>query len=181
MGAPLKKLPRVNARGADLFIAVSTPAGLVFTAFSDRGVSLVHPAESGAQFATIFNTRTGRIVRQVDAADYPEIAEALTGGDGDTLDCDLEGVSPFTRRVLTAAAEIERGQTRSYQWLARQIGMPRAARAVGNALGSNPVPIIIPCHRVVRGDGSLGGYAFGQQMKRALLQAEGALPAFATA
>lgn len=179
-GVPLNRLLRANPRGDDLFIEVATPAGLVFAAFSERGVSLVHPADSGEQFAAIFTSRTGRIARPVDAADHPEIAEALAGCDGDKLDFDLEGVSPFTRRVLTAAAGIERGQTRSYQWLARQIGMPRAARAVGNALGANPVPIVIPCHRVVRGDGSLGGYAFGQQMKRMLLQAEGALPALAT-
>lgn len=176
MGAPLKKLPRTGVRGDDSFVEVGTPAGRLYAAFSDLGVSLVHPAESGDQFATLFHARTGRIARQAEAADHPDIADALSRLEADSLDCDLEGISPFTRRVLAAAEQIERGQTRSYQWLARSIGMPRAARAVGNALGANPVPLIIPCHRVVRGDGSLGGYAFGQRMKRQLLEAEGALP-----
>lgn len=167
--------PRLAARVDDRFIAVDTEAGRVYAAFSEHGVSLVHPAESADQFATIFTTRTGRIARQADAADYPDITEALRSGECDELECDLEGVSPFTRRVLAAAAQIQRGETRTYQWLARQIGMPRATRAVGNALGANPLPILIPCHRIVRSDGSLGGYAFGQNMKRRLLEAEGAL------
>lgn len=175
MSASLRRHPRFATRADDRFIAVDTDAGRVYTAFSERGVSLVHPSESADQFTTIFTARTGRIARQADAADHPDIADALRSGECDELDCDLEGVSPFTRRVLAAAAQIQRGETRSYQWLARQIGMPRAARAVGNALGANPLPIVIPCHRIVRGDGSLGGYAFGQQMKRRLLEAEGAL------
>ncbi|MBI4898420.1 MAG: MGMT family protein [Actinobacteria bacterium] len=149
----------------------------MYAAFSDHGVSLVHPAESGDQFATMFTARTGRIAREADALDHPDISEALHACETATLACDLDGVSPFTRRVLDAATQIERGQTRSYQWLARRIGMPRAARAVGNALGANPVPLVIPCHRVVRGDGSLGGYALGARTKRLLLEAEGALPA----
>ncbi len=163
-------------RGDDLFVEVTTPAGALFAAFSDLGVSFVHPAESRDQFANMFTARTGRIARQADALDHPDIAEALCSCDTATLACDLEGVSPFTRRVLDAAAQIERGETRSYQWLARRIGMPRAARAVGIALGANPVPLVIPCHRVVRGDGTLGGYALGAHAKRLLLEAEGALP-----
>lgn len=177
MSASLRRHPRFAARPDDRFIAVDTDAGRVFAAFSEHGVSLVHPAESADQFATIFTARTGRVARQADTADHPEIADPLLSGECTELECDLEGVSPFTRRVLAAAAQIQRGETRTYQWIARQIGMPRAARAVGNALGANPLPIVIPCHRIVRGDGSLGGYAFGQQMKRRLLESEGALQA----
>lgn len=175
MSASIRRHPRFATRADDRFIAVATDAGRVYAAFSEHGVSLVQPAESADQFATIFTARTGRIARQADANEYPDIAEALRGGECHELKCDLEGVSPFTRRVLAAAAQIQRGETRTYQWLARQIGMPRASRAVGNALGANPLPIVIPCHRIVRGDGSLGGYAFGKQMKRRLLESEGAL------
>lgn len=176
MGAPLKRHPIFAGHGDDRYISVSTGAGRLFAAFSDRGVSFVHPAESDDQFTSMFTARFGRIARQDDPAEHLELVEALRCHEVEPPACDLEKVTPFTRRVLEAASRIERGETRTYQWLATQIGMPRAARAVGNALGSNPVPILIPCHRVVRGDGSLGGYAFGSAMKRSLLAAEGALP-----
>ena len=79
----------------------------------------------------------------------------------------------FDERVYTAIQKIPRGQVRSYQWVAERIGQPRAARAVGLALNRNPQPVVVPCHRVIRKDGSLGGYAFGQQKKKALLRREG--------
>ena len=66
------------------------------------------------------------------------------------------------------------GQTRSYGWVAQQIGRPAAVRAVGTALARNPIPIVIPCHRIVRGDGDVGSYLFGADRKRLLLQIEAA-------
>lgn len=178
MDTALRRRPRENA--VDSWIEVETPGGTVFAAFSDQGISMVAPASDPSEFVERFHARTGRLAIPADAADHGEIVDALMEGE-DTLDrCDLQDVSPFTRRVLEETAKIERGQTRSYQWLARRIGMPQAARAVGNALGSNPVPLAIPCHRIVRGDGSLGGYAFGTQMKRSLLEHEGALQALAS-
>lgn len=83
-------------------------------------------------------------------------------------------LTPFARKVYRAAGRIPRGQTRSYQWIAGQIGRPRAVRAVGNALKRNPFMPVVPCHRVVRSDGSLGGYAGGLSRKRALLRREAA-------
>ena len=79
--------------------------------------------------------------------------------------------------MLAEARRIPFGETESYAELARRIGRPRAARAVGNALGANPVPVIVPCHRVIRGDGSWGHYAFGGEMKTRLLALERATPA----
>lgn len=153
----------------------------MFAAFSEEGISFVAPADDAAEFVQTFRARTGRLAIPAGAGEHSEIVDAVTSGT-DTLHlCDFQEVSPFTRRVLEATAVIDRGQTRSYQWLARSIGMPRAARAVGNALGNNPLPLVIPCHRIVRGDGTLGGYAFGPKMKRSLLEAEGALPAVAVA
>ena len=87
--------------------------------------------------------------------------------------CDLSGLPGFTRAVLRVTARIPYGQVRSYRWIARRLGRPGASRAVGNALARNPVPIIIPCHRVIRSDGQLGGFALGLSWKRRLLELEG--------
>lgn len=84
---------------------------------------------------------------------------------------DLPLSTNFERRVWSATSLIPYGEVRSYSWIAAQIGAPRAARAVGNALGRNPLPIIIPCHRVVAKNG-LGGFAGGLRIKRRLLKLE---------
>jgi O-6-methylguanine DNA methyltransferase len=86
---------------------------------------------------------------------------------------DLSDLPAFDQEVLALARQIPRGEVRSYGWLARQLGMPRAAQDVGAALGQNPIPYLTPCHRVVYSDGRLGGYIFGSRAKRALLLAEG--------
>lgn len=93
-----------------------------------------------------------------------------------TVPVDLGGIGEFQERVLTQANRIPFGQVTSYSDLARRIGHPRAARAVGNALGANPVPVIVPCHRVIRGDGSWGHYAFGGALKTRLLELERTTP-----
>ena len=94
-----------------------------------------------------------------------------------TVAVDLDGVGDFQARVLAEANRIQFGEVDSYSALARRVGHPRAARAVGNALGANPVPLVIPCHRVIRGDGTWGHYAFGGTMKTALLRLEQDTPA----
>jgi methylated-DNA-[protein]-cysteine S-methyltransferase len=87
---------------------------------------------------------------------------------------DLSWLPPFRRRVLEKTAEIPRGEVRPYAWVAREIGAPGAVRAVGTALGHNPIPFIIPCHRVVRADGSLGEYSGGgPAVKERVLTLEG--------
>lgn len=114
----------------------------------------------------------------------PAPAERLPDELGDALDrrlrgeradvaVDLRGLTPFARDVLAKAAEIPFGEVRPYGWIAREIGRPAAVRAVGSALGRNPVPVIVPCHRVVRTDGDVGHYAFGRPMKLRLLELEG--------
>ncbi|OGX29285.1 MAG: hypothetical protein A3B78_01185 [Omnitrophica WOR_2 bacterium RIFCSPHIGHO2_02_FULL_67_20] len=85
-------------------------------------------------------------------------------------------LTEFQRQVYRAVSAIPRGQTRSYRWVARRIGRPDAARAVGNALTRNAFAPRVPCHRVVRADGSLGGFAGGPKRKLALLKREGAVP-----
>ncbi|MFC1968865.1 methylated-DNA--[protein]-cysteine S-methyltransferase [Chloroflexota bacterium] len=85
---------------------------------------------------------------------------------------DLAEATPFQRRVWEKTRLIPYGETRSYSWIAEQIGQPAAVRAVGQALGRNPLPIIVPCHRVITTDGKLGGYSGGLDMKRYLLRLE---------
>jgi len=85
---------------------------------------------------------------------------------------DLSGATPFQRDVWRETALIPFGETRSYGWIAGRTGKPRAARAVGQVLGRNPLPIVIPCHRVVSADGGPGGFTGGLPMKRLLLELE---------
>lgn len=86
---------------------------------------------------------------------------------------DLSSGTEFQRKVWSSCRGIPYGQTRSYGWIAGQIGKPGASRAVGNALGKNPIPIIIPCHRVLAADGGIGGFSGGLSVKRRLLRLEG--------
>ena len=85
----------------------------------------------------------------------------------------LGGRTEFETRVLNALSEVSFGSLVSYGQLAERVGSPRAARAVGGAVGRNPMPIFIPCHRVIRSDGGLGGFGAGTEWKRALLEHEG--------
>ena len=86
---------------------------------------------------------------------------------------DLSSGTPFQQKIWRALGTIPRGETRSYAWVARKIGNPRAVRAVGAACGANPVPIVVPCHRVIASGGSLGGFGGGLALKRRLLALEG--------
>jgi methylated-DNA-[protein]-cysteine S-methyltransferase len=86
---------------------------------------------------------------------------------------DLSSGTTFEQKVWRAIMKIPRGQTRSYTWVARMAGRPRAIRAAANACGTNPYPIIIPCHRVIRSDGKLGGFSGPLSLKRKLLAREG--------
>lgn len=115
------------------------------------------------------------------------LAEAMaryTAGEPETfaaVPVALTGMAPFTRTVLRTCADIPYGQTMSYGELADAVGHPRAARAVGNALGANPVAVLVPCHRVCRSDGSLGGFTGGLVHKQALLALEREAASSATA
>jgi O-6-methylguanine DNA methyltransferase len=89
---------------------------------------------------------------------------------------DVGQATPFQRQVWEVTSSIPYGETRSYGWVANYIGKPAAVRAVGQALGKNPFPIVVPCHRVIAANGDLRGFGVGLEMKRNLLRLEGALP-----
>ena len=88
---------------------------------------------------------------------------------------DLDSGTPFQQKVWKELQRIPHGRTVSYGELARRVGAPKAARAVGQAVGANPIPILIPCHRVIRSNGELGGFSAGLEIKRWLLRHEGCL------
>lgn len=88
---------------------------------------------------------------------------------------DISGLRPFTQKVLKELMNIPYGELRSYGWIGKRLGYPSASRAVGQAVGRNPIPIIIPCHRVIRQDGNIGGFSSGIHIKKMLLSIEGSL------
>ena len=168
------------------FFAVAAPAGLdtrLREALRDEPRALealldrfhVEASERGIarlRYGRGRDVAAGRGRRHAEQA-RQELAEYLAGRRTFfTVPVDLAGIGEFQDRVLTEANRIPFGEVTSYSELARRIGHPRAARAVGNALGANPVPVIVPCHRVIRGDGSWGHYAFGGALKTRLLALE---------
>ncbi|WP_084657797.1 methylated-DNA--[protein]-cysteine S-methyltransferase [Thermogemmatispora onikobensis] len=163
---------------ADGYLCFSSPIGPVFVALNVRGISAVDRAEDAASFEARFRAEFGRPIVALDLADAPawarQIESALQTGHAANLPFDLRGRSPFEQAVLCRTLLIPFGEVRPYAWVAREIGQPHAVRAVGNALARNPIPLLIPCHRVVRSDCQIGNYSLGGPLnKRALLQAEG--------
>ena len=153
-----------------------TSLGLLLVAASARGVCSVRFGASESALRAVlarelpcatFERGGERVARWADA-----LAAAVEGrGDAARVPLDVAG-SRFQRRVWDALRQLPRGATRSYAELARSVGAPRAARAVANACAANPVPLAVPCHRIVPKTGGVGGYRFGSWRKRALLAAE---------
>ena len=165
---------------ADDYAIIESPIGALRVAWNGRGVSALESAPDDAAFEARFHARTGRRARHRDAlpADLArKIRRRLAGDRRNRIDLDLRGSTAFEQAVWMKALEIPRGEVRPYGWIAAEIGRPKAVRAVGTALGHNPVPLIVPCHRVVRSDGMIGQYSLGgTQNKRTILAEEGADP-----
>jgi O-6-methylguanine DNA methyltransferase len=182
VAAPRTLRPNVLAEVglADWFARIDSPIGPLFVAWNGRGVSIVDEAGDEAAFVATHRGRTGRDAYRREA--MPDrLADAIQRRlDGDRrvrIDLDLRGHSAFEQDVWHKALEIPRGEVRPYGWVAAEIGRPKAVRAVGTALGHNPVPLIVPCHRVVRSDGTVGQYSLGgPENKRTILRDEGLDP-----
>ncbi|HEY5889973.1 MAG TPA: methylated-DNA--[protein]-cysteine S-methyltransferase [Acidimicrobiia bacterium] len=162
---------------ADGYDFYDSPVGKVVVAFNPAGVSAVTLAEE--DYATYFGQRFARrLIRAQAPKNWAHlIPQRIEAGSPGQLPVDLRSVTAFQSQVLLEAAAIPRGEVRPYGWLARQVGKPGAARAVGSTMARNPVPLIIPCHRVVRSDGHIGAYSLGgPHQKWELLTHEGAEP-----
>ncbi len=180
--APATLLPRslIELGLADAYAPIDSPIGRLFVAFNGLGVVAVEQASDRPAFEGSHYERFDRPVYAL--AGLPSkleraIARRLAGDRRVTIALDLRDRTDFERDVWTKALEIPRGEVRPYGWIAAEIGRPRAVRAVGTALGHNPVPLIVPCHRVVRSDGLIGNYSLGGPAnKRTILAAEGLDP-----
>jgi O-6-methylguanine DNA methyltransferase len=162
---------------ADHYAQTGSPLGPVFVAWNGRGVSWVGTAGDPAAFEATATAHSGRPISR--AAELPgplarAIARRLAGDRRATINLDLRGATSFEVAVWRKALEIPRGEVRPYGWVAAEIGHPKAVRAVGTALAHNPIPLLVPCHRVVRSDGTIGQYSLGgPDNKRRILAAEG--------
>jgi methylated-DNA-[protein]-cysteine S-methyltransferase len=154
-----------------------TPLGWVAIAASDRGLyGVTLPAADRAAALGRLELELGPApVGRDEEHGALEAIRAFLGGSRRSLDLplDLRRGTAFQREVWAATRTIPYGETRSYKWVAEEIGRPAAARAVGQALGSNPLALVVPCHRVIGSDGGLTGFgSAGLPMKRRLLDLE---------
>lgn len=172
-------LARAKREGlADVgYAVVDSPLGPLWIAVGPRGVAVIsYGGEPNA-------ADLGRLLRTYGPGIVPdarrtsnverELHQYFSGRRrAFDLDVDLSGLTPFQRRVLRATARIPYGDLATYKTVARRAGNEAASRAAGAAVGANPIPIVVPCHRVVASDGTLGGYAGGLDAKRRLLAIE---------
>ena len=150
--------------GNEIFDTLETPLGRLYLIFSD-----------GLLTGVSFDRPSGLLFKKTPETELPkkELREYFEKSrQGFTFaTAFLEGTD-FEKEVWKALKEVPYGETRTYKWLADRLGKPHASRAVGNALGKNPIPVIFPCHRIIESDGSIGGYSSGVEIKRRLLEIE---------
>ncbi|MFL5960072.1 MAG: methylated-DNA--[protein]-cysteine S-methyltransferase [Gaiellaceae bacterium] len=171
------------AASGDLDVAYDvldgTPVGPLLVGVSDRGLCRVgFDPEPEAELERLAREFGPRVLRTPKALDHVrrELDEYFAGHRrAFDLELDLRAAPEFHRRVLAELSRVGYGHTTTYGTLARQVGAPRAARAVGTVMNRNPMPIVLPCHRVVGANGSLTGYGGGLDRKEWLLRLEGAL------
>ena len=156
-----------------------TPIGDLLVGVTDHGVCRIHfdpdPERELESLARQFGPRVLRSAKPVERV-KSQLDEYFGGKRrGFEIDWDVRGLPAYNQRVLAELARVEYGRTTTYGSLAALTGNPRAARAVGTVMNRNPIPIVLPCHRVVGASGKLVGYAGGLERKERLLRLEGAL------
>ena len=159
------------------YAAMRTPVGRVLAACTEAGLVRVSFRQEESSFVAelerVLQVDVFRSVRKL-APVLTQIERYFAGRCSKfDMPVDLRRLTSFQRRVLGATRRVPKGRVVSYGEIARRIGQPKACRAVGQALGQNPIPIVIPCHRVISSGGRLGGYTGGVDIKRKLLAIEG--------
>ena len=160
---------------ADGYDFYDSAIGSVVVTFNPEGVSSLDLVEGWeARYA---DRRHRTLIRAEAPSDWGRfIPEAIERGTPGKLPVDLRSVTEFQRQVLVTTATIPKGEVRPYGWVAREVERPGAVRAVGSAVARNPIPLIIPCHRVIRSDGHIGNYSLGgPHNKIELLEHEGSI------
>ena len=176
LGPPRQRMRAALEGGTDRVFTCESPLGRIYVGAGARGVRLLGRSQSAQHFARDYRRRFRRMLSE-DAGDRElvEMVERALGGEEVEVPLDLGAATTFQRRVLEVVRAIPRGEVRPYVWVAREAGSPGASRAVGSVMAGNPIPLLIPCHRVVRNDGATGNYAFGASVKVELLKEEGVL------
>ena len=169
---------QVNRSPAIRWSEMRSPLGPLLVAVSERGVCVIEIVRRKARFSSL--SKTGARLEKSTGAVASVMAQLREYFAGQRtvfdLAVDLSGLTPFQQEVLAVTRQIPAGQTWTYQRVAQEMGGPKSSRPVGQALARNPIPIVIPCHRVIASDGSIGGYSGGSGLKakRWLLRHEGA-------
>jgi len=159
------------------YAEVRTDFGVFRIVCSPKGITSIHPASQRASdFEKVYKKRFGEYPLNRDIPDtYKKaIRAALRAQPVPSVAIDWTHFTPFQRKVLKKLQKVPAGKVQTYAWLARQAGHPKAARAVGNVMAQNPIPVLIPCHRIVPASGGIGNYGLGKKLKKELLSREGA-------
>jgi O-6-methylguanine DNA methyltransferase len=169
----------------DSVTRVSSPLGMLYVAFRGSGITYVG-IDRGRPFDELRVQIERRLHRNVREADAPSWVKDRVRRYFLTWQTDGEGIdfselTEFEQAAMRKAMEIPAGEVRSYSWIAREIGHPQAARAVGQAMARNPLALLVPCHRVVDSTGALHNYGYGLDVKARILSMEGYAPAAGTA
>ena len=157
----------MNGVNGASYCRCQTEIGPLWVGWTDRGINWIGFSSPPKGAARLDQSRQAELTQILN--------NWFTGSEYDGP-LDLTELPVFTQKVLAKVREIPRGEVRSYGWVAREVGRPHAARAVGNALARNPIPLLIPCHRIIPQSGRLGQYSGGgPRMKAHLLALEGAV------
>lgn len=176
MTAPTGIEEEVMIRITDKYDVIDTDFGTAHVAFTPKGISAVKlDVEENHAFESYYTDRLGRptVRGSLPEAFAEAVRRAIKGEKITQPPVTLEGLTEFEKTVLEHLSRIPTGEVRPYAWLAREVGRPKAIRAVGTVMARNPVPFLMPCHRLVPSTGGVGNYYYGPEMKWTLLEREG--------
>jgi len=177
----VRRLAEKGGDGMHMYSKVKTELGDFWIACSSRGITIIRPvSETPPAFERAYKKRFGicPLNRVIPDSYKKALHIALEGRTAPAVSIDWTCFTEFQKKVLKKLQKVPAGKVRTYSWLAGQAGNPKAARAVGSVMAHNPIPILLPCHRIVPASGGIGNYGLGKELKRELLSREGALKKF---